>query len=73
MNQIIISSLEDILTDGILGFASEISDAQERKSKGALAQLWSISSFLSLLTFFKNFDIFLKALGNSHNIVTIET
>lgn len=73
MNQIIMSSLEDILIDGALGFASEVSDAKERTSKGALVQLWSLSSFLSLLTSFKNIDIFLKALGNSHNIVTIET
>lgn len=72
-NQIIMSSLEDILIDGALGFASEISDAQERKSKGALVQLWSIASFLSLITSFKNFDIFLETLRNRHNIIPIKT
>ncbi len=40
------SSKEDLLFDGALGWSSEISSAKERKSEGALVQLWSMASFI---------------------------
>lgn len=73
VEKIIKNSLEDLLLDGVLGYSSEISDAQERSSKGSLVQLWSMSTLIYLLRFFKNIDIVLKSLSNSHNIITVKS
>lgn len=47
IEKIYLSSLDDLLKDGALGFSSEISSAKERRSEGTIAQLWSMASFNS--------------------------
>jgi hypothetical protein len=61
IKKIILASLNDLLKDGALGYSSEISSAKERRSEGALVQLWSMSSLSFLLSFFQNIDILLKS------------
>jgi glycogen debranching enzyme len=73
IQKIIESSFLDLFFDGAIGWSSEISSAKERKSEGSLVQLWSITSLIFLLSFFQNINIFLKPLGNSHNVITIES
>jgi len=71
--KVIKASLSDLLTDGALGFSSELSSAKERRSEGSLVQLWSLASLVKLLSTFKNPDIFLKFLSDGHYIVTIKS
>lgn len=72
VNQIIKSSLIDLLLDGALGFSSEVSSAKERKSQNSLVQLWSMASLTYLLSSLKNINISLESLCNSHNIISIK-
>ena len=64
ISKIILSSLEDLLKDGVLGYSSELSSAQIRKSEGSLIQTWSIASLLFLLFRLQDFDIFFKSLSD---------
>jgi hypothetical protein len=73
IQKIIQASLEDLFFYGALGWSSEISSAKERKSQGSLVQLWSLSSLVFLFSSFKNINVVLKSLSNSHNIISIKS
>ena len=73
IEKIIKSSLIDLFFDGALGWSSEISSAKERRSEGSLVQTWSIASLIFLLSSLQNFNISLKSLSNSHNIISVKS
>lgn len=49
ITKILVSSTNDILKFGAIGFASEISSASKQKSEGCFAQLWSSSTFIEMV------------------------
>jgi hypothetical protein len=55
IEQVISASLEDLFFDSALGYSSEISSANQRKSQGSLIQLWSIASLMFVLEAHRTF------------------
>ena len=49
ITKIVSASTKDILLNGALGHASEISDANRFSSRGALAQAWSAATYVELI------------------------
>lgn len=49
INAIVKSSVEDILKRGTLGFGSEVSSSSEMRPEGAMAQLWTSSTFIEMI------------------------
>ena len=51
ISKILYNSTLDILENGVLGFASELSSASKLKAEGNQAQLWSSSTYLEMIDF----------------------
>lgn len=49
IKKILLSSTQDILRFGSLGFASEISSFNTQRSEGCFAQLWSTSTYIEMI------------------------
>ena len=49
INSILLSSTNDILKYGCIGFASEISSASQQKSEGCFAQFWSSTTYIEMI------------------------
>jgi hypothetical protein len=49
IKKIALASSNDILFNGYIGCASEVSSAAEQKSEGCLSQAWSNAMFVELM------------------------
>ncbi len=54
IKKIQLASVNDILQDGYMGAASEISSASVQEAKGCLAQAWSAATFVELMNILYN-------------------
>jgi len=49
INKILKSSTDDILYNGFIGHASELSSAKEFSSEASLCQAWSAATYIELI------------------------
>ena len=49
ITSILLSSTKDIISQGTLGFGSELSSAKKQEPRGNLAQLWSMSTYVEMV------------------------
>lgn len=49
ITKIIESSTADILFNGVIGHASEVSDAEKQTSQASPSQLWSIATYIEMI------------------------